>query len=378
MTRETAEGVVATWKAAGHVTRYAAKAAGLPERTFAGRLAMALRMMGLERSAIVAATVPSGLALTKTTVQYDAQGNVIQEWRRLAPEAEGLEAVATRLCEQVSGKAPKLPAAPARAKDDLLLEVPIFDPHFGKYCWGQEVGADYNLDIARDGLVRCVRQLAARSGPCGRGLLVMGGDWFHSDTRHNQTERGGHALDVDTRQWKVWEAAADAIHASVATLAQACAEVHLVVIPGNHDWESSFHLSRLLAAFYRADPRVSVLASPKSRQYVRWGTVLLGFAHGHLVPMGDLASLMALEAKEDWAQTTERAWHQGHIHKGKALRTTSLDGQHSVTVEHIESLSGTDAWHHENGFVGMPRRQTAFVWHKRHGLLQRLYVHPEE
>jgi hypothetical protein len=56
------------------------------------------------------------------------------------------------------------------------------------------------------------------------------------------------------------------------------------------------------------------------------------------------------------------------------MRWIAGDGKHSVQVEHLESLSGTDAWHHEMGFVGMPRRLTGFVWSAKHGLRQKLYV----
>ncbi len=193
------------------------------------------------------------------------------------------------------------------------------------------------------------------------------------------TERGGHPLDVDSRQWKVWQVAARAIHTAVAHLGLTADTVELVVIPGNHDWESSFHLSRLLEAYYRKDPRVVVHASPRSRQYIRHGTVLLGLAHGHLLKsLHDYATLMANEAPKDWAETTERTWHLGHIHKHKTLRIAGTDIQHGVQVEHLESLAATDAWHHEQGYVGSPRRLEAFVWSATHGLRRRIYINAKE
>ncbi len=376
--RDLAEQTIAQWRDAGYVAASAARRANVPCNTFKSRLERAQQMLGVSKPVLAEAAVPPDHVMTKTTVQYDANGKVIQEWRRLAPEAEALETIAARLCEQVAGKAPSLPKPPARVAADLLLEVPIFDPHFGKYAWAAETGTDYDLETAHRIVVGSVVRLAELAGPVGRSLLVIGGDWFHADTRHNQTERGHHPLDVDTRQAKVWETVADAIHTSVRAMAATSQQVELVVIPGNHDWESSYHLARLLAAYYRNEKRVHVCTDPRSRQYVRHGAVLLGFAHGHLIPMGDYASLMPLEAASDWAQTTERVWHLGHIHKGKALRAQSLDGKHGVTVEHIESLSGTDAWHHENGFVGCPRRGTAFVWHAKYGLRSRLYVGADE
>jgi hypothetical protein len=373
LTKERAEATVSAWKKAGQNAAAAARTLRESPTSFRQRLQRSLDLLGL----VPPTTAPDGMRLSGTTIQYDANGDVVNEWRRLHPEAETLEAIASRLCETVAGKAPKLPRVTA-APDDLLLEVPIFDPHFGKYAWARETGTDYDLDICKHLVVNGVASLAQRAGKVGTALLVIGGDWFHSDTRHNRTERGDNPLDVDTRQALVWEAVTDSITASVRILAEHAARVRIVVIPGNHDWESSYHLARVLAAYYRNETGVDVVNSPRSRQYVRHGTVLLGFAHGHLVKMDDLPSLMAMEAPADWAASTERVWHQGHIHKSKTMRWIAGDGKHSVQVEHLESLSGTDAWHHEMGFVGMPRRLCGFLWSAKHGLRQRIYTTVDE
>ena len=379
MTKTRAQALVAAWRKAGNVSTLAAADLGLPRRTFSDQLRVAQGILGETQAMVAPVAVPPGQRVGKTTVQYNAQGEVVSEWRRLFPEADGLQAFVDELCKISEGKAPLLPPRVAKGKDDLLLEVPLFDCHFGKYCWAPETGQDYDLSKAEQAVAQCVSYVAGEAGPVGRAVLVIGGDFFHSDTRHNMTERGGHNLDVDSRQWKVWQVAARAIHTSVAHLALTAEKIEIVAIPGNHDWESMFHLSRLLEAYYRNDKRVLVHASPKSRQYVRHGKVLLGFAHGHLMKsLHDYATLMANEQPSAWAETAERAWHLGHIHKHKTLRVAGTDIQHGVQVEHLESLAATDAWHHEQGYVGSPRRLEAFVWSAAHGLRRRIYINAKE
>lgn len=373
ISKAQAEEIVAAWHRAGNVVSLAAADLGIPRKTFGDRLHRSLAMLGKTKAMVAPAAIPPGQRPGKTTVQYDSQGNVIAEWRRLHPEADVLQAVADALCTQLEGKAPKLPKRQARGGDGLLLEVPLFDVHFGKYCWAPETGTDFDSSTAEALVTGAVERIAAQAGSFQRALLVIGGDFFHSDSRHNTTERGGHVLDVDTRQAKVWEVATRALHRSVELLAARAERIGIAVIPGNHDWESSFHLQRLLAAYYRNDPRVVVHESPRSRLYVKHGTVLLGLAHGHLIKMADLASLMAQEAPEWWAATTERVWHLGHLHKKIGMRWASSDTFHGVQVEHLESLAGTDAWHHEMGFVGSPRRLEGYLWHEVDGLVSRLY-----
>jgi hypothetical protein len=365
------------WKDAGCVCAEAARRAGVTRPTFAHRLSQARVRFKLGNGPLVAPVpVPPGMKAGKRTVAYDAAGNVVAEWRRLYPEADALQAFVDQLCKQVAGKAPKPPPRRELGGDGLLLGVPIFDPHFGKYCWAPETGTDFDSATAERMVVGVVEQAAAAVRPCARALLILGGDTFHADSRHNQTERGGHVLDVDTRQSKVWEIATRAVVRSVELLASKAQVIDIAVIPGNHDWESSYHLQRLLAAWYRehAD-RVRVIQSPRSRVYVEHGCVLLGLAHGHLIKMADLPLLMAQEQADAWARTTERMWLLGHLHKKLATRWISADTWNGVQVEHMESLAGTDAWHAEMGFVGAPRRVECFLWDAVSGLQQRIYCH---
>lgn len=370
--------VLKAWREAGCLCATAARNLGMARQTFRERLAKARAKLEGVTGAVAPAAVPAGLEAGKRTVQYDAAGNVVAEWRRLHPEGQQLRAIADELIALVDGKAVLPELVQPTSSSGRMLEVPLFDQHFGKYCWADETGTDFDSAKAERLVVGAVQRAADAAGGFEEALLVVGGDYFHADSRHNTTERGGHVLDVDTRQAKVWEAATRALHRAVELLAAKANRVHVIVIPGNHDWESSFHLQRLLAAYYRNEARVHVPTSPRSRQYVLWGKVLLGFAHGHLMPMQDLASLMAAEVPEWWAQSTERTWHLGHIHKRKGLRYLSGDTFHGVQVEHLESLAGTDAWHHENGFIGNPRRLEAFVWHNERGLIARHYVTTED
>ena len=124
--------------------RGAARKLGKAESTIRGIIKR------LERSGEVpwksAAPTPSHLSVGKTTVQYDGAGNVIQEWRRLFPEAQGMQDFVDGLCDQVKGLG-KAPKRKSRKTDtnEMLFELDIFDAHVGMYADEREtLDKDYD------------------------------------------------------------------------------------------------------------------------------------------------------------------------------------------------------------------------------------------
>ena len=372
MTRELAEDTLEAWEDAGRSGRAAARELGIPRSTFRDRLQAAQRLLGLHPGAMVNVAVPEGHRTTRTTVQYDGEGNIEREWRKLAPQAQLLQEVADELCAKVEGKCPKLPKPDKDLPNDVMFHVGLWDQHIGMLAHASETGEDYDLKICEKLVIGAISKLVAEAGDFGKAVLVCGGDLFHSDTRKAITERGGNHLDVDSRQFKIWEVATRILHTCVELIASRCNSIKLIVIPGNHDWESSFHLSRLLEAYYRNEKRIEVVNTPATRQYVQHGTCLLGFHHGHLVKPKDLPSLMAVEQPKAWGDTTVRHWFMGHIHRNV------VESMHGVVMEHMESLVSPDAWSAEMGYIGSQRRLTGFLWHAKYGLRKRIYVSAAE
>lgn len=359
---------LALWAEHGYNTSQLARATGTSRETWQSRMRSAKRL--IPDAGLVVTDVPAGLRFNKTTVQYDAKGNVITEWRRLSQTPQNLEAFAESLAKSVK---PIKPLAKNRklANDKRTLIFPIYDPHFGKYAWAAETGEDYDVEIARKILVRTA-QIAARDAvKVGEVVIICGGDWYHSDTRTPQTERSGHVLDVDSRVERVRDVTIAALKQAVEVFSAIADRVHIVCIPGNHDHESMHWTARILEEAYRNNRHITVDRSPRSRRYLERGRLLLGIDHG-MKKMGEYLTLMPAEAPEAWSRTSERLWLLGHIHTREVLQ------KHGVTVEHLESISATDAWHSEEGYIGNPRRTTVLMVHHDHGVIARRQISVRE
>ncbi|HWT27943.1 MAG TPA: hypothetical protein VN084_00415 [Methylophilaceae bacterium] len=369
MTAEQAREYLATWAKHGFSCAATARATGLSRTTWSDRISTA--KIRCPDSGIVPTDVPDGMKFTKTTVQYDGAGNVIQEWRRLHKDAESMEALVEALAAGLKGKCPALPRPAKPVNNKRTLVFPIYDPHFGKHAWEAETGENYDIKIAERVLVNTARIAMERSGPLDEVVFILGGDWFHSDTRTPQTERSGHVLDVDTRSERVRDVTIKAIVAAIAIFSAVANKVHVVCIPGNHDHESMHWTARILEAVYAGQKHITVDRSPRSRRYLKRGKMLLGIDHG-MMKINEYLTLMPCEAADLWATTTERLWLLGHIHQQKVIQ------KHGVTVEHLESISATDAWHAESGYVGNPRRTVTFLIDPSYGLVSRSYITVQE
>jgi hypothetical protein len=294
---------------------------------------------------------------------------------RLAPKfiLDGLDAIFDRMKDAAKGYHFDLPHVAPRETGGTMMEINIPDLHLGKLCWAPETGGDYDLKIAEEVYDQTVVDLLkhAKTYDPEQIVFLLGSDFFHYDTPAGTTT-AGTPLDRDGRLAKMFEIGFQMQNRSIRRALAAARRVKAVLMPGNHDAVSSFCLARAVAAQFHMDDRVSVDYGPCVRKYVQYGVNLIGLAHGNGVKRADLPLIMATERPKEWAATTCREWHLGHLHTSKAFETKTVDEHKGVIVRIISSLSGTDAWHYENGYVGNRRAGEAFVYEKDRGFVANL------
>lgn len=275
--------------------------------------------------------------------------------------------------ERLAERARNYPAPPDRsASSPYLVHLGLFDVHFGKLCWGPESGQDFDLRIA-EGIYRNAAEDLLKllsPYPVGRFVLPVGNDLFHVDTLRNTTT-SGTPVDCDSRYAKMIDIGTEAVVQLIERLMDV-APVDVLYVPGNHDRLSSYHLCRELHREFRRAPGVCVDRSPRVRKYRRYGSVLFGWRHGDLVTdsqVRDLPGLMAIEAADDWSRSACREWFLGHRHTSRKFTTRETDETFGVQVRYLSSLSGTDAWHFENGYVGNRRAAECYLYSEESGYL---------
>lgn len=325
----------------------------------------AARQKQQSMGAFTPAPEPTGHCMTKTTVQYNAAGEPIQEWRRLSPQANALEQFTEKLCERSKGKGSARSNLLKSADTDHLLEVAISDAHIGMYAWAAETGAgDYDVRLATETVLAAVSDIAGRCRPA-ETILVFNGDTMHSDTRKMQTEHSGHILDVDGRYSRVLDHTIECLRQSVDICSSRTPKVKVLVTPGNHDWHTAICLSRILHAYYHDCPNVEVIVTARPRYAMQWGDCMIGWAHGDRIKPTQWASIIPTEFSELWGRTKRRYLHLGHVHHKKQFAPVMVDEQCGLVVEYLSALCQTDAWAAESGYIGAIRGADGFLYDKR-------------
>jgi|SRR5579859_1603201 len=294
------------------------------------------------------------------------------------------EALNTALLEDIRTELTRSPLAKlgsARTETvdgPWLFEFAPFDLHMGKYAWAEETVTDYDAQKAEDLFNASLDFLLSRAlkltdGKLGRVLCVFGNDVAHVDQKRGQTT-SGTPMDVDTRYIKIYRRIC-AIHRRAVDVLLQHAPVDIVIIPGNHDELTSFHLGEVLATRYENDPRVTVDNSAKLRKYYSYGVNLFGFAHGDAERVAELPLAMAREVPELWAKCSSREWHIGHKHiteKFEAGRVSQdYHSDKGVRIRRLTSLSGHDAWHTKHAYMDR-RACEAFLFHQDAGFTSQL------
>ena len=317
---------------------------------------------------------------------WEVERQTVNSWEAAAKTPEGLETITlwqiklqlkrkapqyltdgiNNLIKKMEGHKPVSPSPPkAGKKSPHMLELSLFDAHFGKLCWYP--GKDFDSSKASRLYLNAVDELLDRTSSWNveQILFPVGNDFFHVDNWKNTTAKGT-PLDVDAPFQQVFEVGVAAVINAIDRCLST-APVKLLWVPGNHDPSTSWYLMKVLGAWYKSNKNVEVDADPRPRKYIHYGVNLIGFTHGNEEQHRDLPAIMAGEVPKLWAASKWREIHTGHFHRAKQIVVKNTDEFGGVRVRSLPSLSGTDSWHYLKGYVNNKRAAEAYLWHKEDG-----------
>jgi hypothetical protein len=197
-------------------------------------------------------------------------------------------------------------------------------------------------------------------------LLPIGNDLFNIDNKHSTTT-AGTPQQVDSRWQQMFYKAKELFIKNIDELSK-IAPVKVLMVSGNHDYQTVFYLGAVLEAYYSNNGRVHIDNSPTQRKYHKYGINLIGFTHGNEEKHQDLGLIMATEKPDLWASTKCRQIHLGHFHSRKTTKYLDVQEFQGFTIRVLPSLSGTDAWHNSKGYMSM-KSGVAFLYDKDNGLV---------
>ena len=250
--------------------------------------------------------------------------------------------------------------------DPHLLVIDPADIHIGKLCSAFETGDDYNNQIAVNRVKDGVQGILNKSmgWNIDKVLFIIGNDILHIDTP-KRTTTSGTPQDTDG-MWYDNFLIAKRLIIEMIELVRGIAPVFVQYDPSNHDYTNGFFLADTISSWFANCEDVTFNVSISHRKYFDYGNNLIGTTHGDGAKPTDLPFLMAQEASENWHKCKHRYFYTHHMH-----HKISKD-YGSVCVETLRSPSGTDSWHHRNGYQHAPKAIEGFIHHAQHGQVVRI------
>lgn len=250
-------------------------------------------------------------------------------------------------------------------KETYLLVIDPADIHIGKLSDSFETGESYNNQIAvkrvHEGIEGILDKI--KGFTIDKILFVGGNDILHIDSPKRTTTSGTYQ---DTEgMWYSNFLIAKQLYINILLRLLEVADIRFVYNPSNHDYVHGFFLADVIQTYFRNCENITFDCSIAHRKYYTYYNNLIGTTHGDGAKTIDLPLLMAQESP-DWSKTKNRYIYTHHVHHKNSKDFVG------VTVESLRSPSGTDSWHHRNGFQHSPKAIEGFLHSKEHGQIARI------
>jgi hypothetical protein len=296
----------------------------------------------------------------------------VKVWlRRKIPQQMAWEELLSKL-ESNAPVVPKI-SYPKQPKDRgrYALEIDLFDPHIGLVCYPPESDHSWSIEKCEQFCMWAIERLLALAEPympLAEIVWPFGNDFLHTDTITNTTTAG--TGQPEATAWHHAYLRAEELSFAITDRLREVAPLTIITVPGNHARQSEFTLGRVLRAYHRRDPNVTVRADASPYKLWEFGRCLIGFEHGHSVrPVTRLQGLMANENKDAWARTSFREWHVGDQHRQSASPILEEQG---CSVQFLAGLTPANEWHKLKTYNHQKRGATGFVYSSEAGMIARL------
>lgn len=317
--------------------------------------------------------VPEGYKVKGRSTLLDSDGNAKLTWVKTDQDKERIDALMREVTESLAEGIEPWPLVnpPKNVSKDLCSVYTITDYHIGAYSWSEETGEDWDVKIAEKVLHQAFNDMIAGSPDSEQAIFVQMGDFLHWDGLTSVTPLSKHVLDSDGRYPKLVQVAVELCLRAVEMLLRKHKTVHVVMCEGNHDITGSVWLQAIMKTAFKNNPRVTVDGSVFPYYSFTWGKVFLGWHHGHLTRLRELASKFFSEPRfrQQMSDTEFIYISTGHLHTKEVVEKSG------VVIERHPTLNARDAYA-ARGFDHSQRGALAITYHKQKGEISRVTVTP--
>lgn len=267
------------------------------------------------------------------TVQVDRDGKITQVWVKQHADVDWLE-----IRDIIMRDVPKSDIRPSIVSGETMLEIPLFDMHFGI------ADLEYYKDTLSDllGIVSAKQYEEIN--------ILFGQDVLHNNDLRGHTAKGTPIEKIDFPQ--AWSDTWVFFRILIDCALEHSPRVVLRYSKGNHDECAAWCLFKALEAVY---PQCASDDSLAPRKCIFWRGCFIGFGHCEYTSKSStLFQNFVLDFPKEFADAKVREIHSGHLHR------ESIDD--GMMVRRLPSGVPTDDWSSNNGYTGAHKRFLIFEW----------------
>lgn len=227
---------------------------------------------------------------------------------------------------------------------DIIPWLQIGDAHIGMLANEEETGANFNIEIGEREICAAAAELIKSAPPCKRMVINDLGDATHYETFKAETEASGHALDQDTRYWKMVRAYIRITRFIMDRALEKAETVDYICNQGNHSRSNDIWIAALVEALYGDTGRVNVLKNESPFIAYRMGKTLVVIHHGDKARPEKFRDVVASDFATDWGETEFRYLDGGHVHHSQRKELAGC------LFESWNNLAPRDKYAHDGGW----------------------------
>lgn len=251
---------------------------------------------------------------------------------------------------------------------DRIAVIALFDCHIDKISWlldtDEENTLDDNIKRVRKTFIELVEFVKTKKPE--KIVLPIGNDFFHTNDSRLTTKNGTDMRDSLSINPKLtFRIGVLVIRELIDMLYSITENLEIVSVRGNHDYDRVFYFTEVLKMAYENHEGISFIDNERSRNYIRYGEWLFGFAHGDNERQpNQLQQRMTVdvESKKHWSEISRAIWFLGDIHHEKRFLSIQSEDFQGCEIKYLRAMSGTDSWHWQKGYRGIPKTGYAFVF----------------
>jgi hypothetical protein len=256
---------------------------------------------------------------------------------------------------------------------DRLMFIPQIEAHLGKISEEIETGVNYNHEVVEERVRKVFEEAISlqEREQCDRCLVVVGGDFFNSES-NGQTSSGTQQQN-DVRYKEMFNIGLKLYLEGLLALKEHFNNVDVKICAGNHARAMEHFLYIALSCYFANDDKIKFCEDYKDTQSYVFGNVGLFFNHGDPNQKRLVASIPA-EFYEDYGKTKFRYLFLGHLHKLEVINS-----ENGITVHRVPAICENDNWHYQNRFgIGNIPQHEIMVFDKNYGMLNDNFIYFNE